>query len=135
MKNYIKTWWTIIFRPIYFYTKLKEEDWKENSLTFMLITTWILALAATLVIFIIQYIPIGSTLVEGVAGFRFVIVLPVLVALAFVFFIITFLILGGVLTLSFFALFFLIGVLLHYVYLFLGGKGSLNRMIQSSFYR
>ncbi|MFH1683302.1 MAG: YIP1 family protein [Candidatus Margulisiibacteriota bacterium] len=134
VNDYCNTWWTIILRPIYFYTKLKEEDWKEKSLTFLLITSWLLALAATLVIFVIQYVPIGGTLVEGVIGIKFVIILPVLLTLAFVFFIITFLILGGLLTLSFFLMFYIMGYLLHYVYKLLGGKGSLNRMIQSSFY-
>lgn len=134
LADYLGTWWTIILRPIYFYTKLKEEDWKEKSLTFMLITVWLLALVATLIIFVIQYVPIGSTLVEGVKGLKFVIVTPVLATLAFVFFVITYLILGGLLTLSFFIIFYLIGILLHYIYLLLGGQGKLNRMIQSSLY-
>jgi hypothetical protein len=134
IKWYFKNWWTIIFRPIYFYTKLKEESWKEKSLTFFLITSWILALAATLMIFIIQYIPIGSTLVEGIRGFKFIVVLPVLLTLIFVFFVITFLILGGLFTCAFFVLFYLAAFVLHYTYLFLGGKGSLNRIIQSSLY-
>jgi len=134
IRKYLGTCWAIILRPIYFYTKLKEEDWREGSLSFLMLTAWLLALVATLVIFIIQYIPIGSTLVEGVQGFKFIIVLPVLLTLIFVFFVITFLILGGLLTLAFFAAFYAIAFVLHYVYLFLGGKGSLNRMIQSCFY-
>lgn len=134
MKNYFRTWWTIILRPIYFYTKLKEEDWKENALTFFMITSWILALVATIVVYIIQYIPIGSTLVEGVLGFKFILILPVLLVLAAVFFIITFLILGGIFTLGFFILFYLLAGMFHYVYLLMGGRGSLNRMIQSSLY-
>lgn len=134
MRNYLKTWWTIIFRPIYFYTKLKEDDWREESLTFFLITFWLLALIATIVVYIVQYVPIGRTLVEGVSGLKFVIVLPVLITLAFVFFVITFLILGGLFTFAFFIMFYFVGILLHYTYLLLGGKGSLNRMIQSMFY-
>lgn len=134
LKEYLDTWYAIIIRPIYFYTKLKEEKWQEQPLSFFLITAWVLALVAALVIFVIQYIPIGSTLVSGVSGLRFLIVLPVLIALAFVFYMITFLILGGVFTFAFFVMFMLVGWVLHYVYLFLGGKGHLNRMIQSSFY-
>jgi hypothetical protein len=134
MKWFLETWWTIIVRPIYFYTKLKEEDWKEKALTFLLMNCGILAAVGSLVIFIIQYITIGRTLVEGVAGIKFLIVLPVLITLAFVFFLITLLILGGILVLNFFVVFYLIGILLHYVYLMLGGKGSRNRMLQSSFY-
>jgi hypothetical protein len=131
---YAKNWWTIILRPIYFYTKLKEEDWKGKALSFFLITSWILAFTAALVIFIVQYWPIGSTLVEGISGFRFIIILPVLIILSFVFFLITFLILGGLFTASFFIMFYLAGLLLHYIYILLGGKGSLNRIVQSMFY-
>ena len=134
IKWFLDTWWTIIFRPIYFYTKLKEEDWKEKALTFFLIISWKLGIAASLVIFIVQYVPIGRTLVEGVSGFRFILTIPVLLALSLVFFLITGLILGGMFALGFFVLFYLVGVLLHYVYLFLGGKGHLNRMLQSMLY-
>jgi hypothetical protein len=131
---YAKNWWTIVLRPIYFYTKLKEEDWKEKALSFFLITSWILALAAALVIFVVQYWPIGSTLVEAISGFKFIIILPILITLSFVFILITFMILGGLFTVAFFIMFYLVGLLLHYVYLFMGGRGSLNRMIQSTFY-
>jgi len=134
MKKYLANWWTIIIRPIYFYTKLKEESWQEQALTFFLITAWILGLVAALTVFVVQYIPIGNTLVEGFAGYKFVLILPVLITLALVFFMITFLILGGFFSFVFFVAFFLIGYLLHYVYHLLGGKGHLNRMIQSMLY-
>jgi hypothetical protein len=134
MKNYLKTWWAIILRPIYFYTRLKEEDWKESALTFLMITSWILALVATVVIYIIQYFPMGSTLVEGISGLKFILILPVLLILAAVFFAITFLILGGMFTLAFSGLFYLLGWAFHFIYLVMGGRGSSNRMIQSAFY-
>jgi hypothetical protein len=131
---YFETWWMIIARPIYFYTKLKEESWKEKSLTFLLIGSWILAAAAALAIFIVQFVPIGSTLVEGITGLKFLIILPVLITLVLVFYLITFLILGGVLVGVFGVAFYALGFILHYTYLLLGGKGNLNRMIQSSLY-
>jgi hypothetical protein len=131
---FMGVWWAVIVRPIFFYTKLKEEEWKEKSLTFFLMNTWVLAFVATIVVYVTQYLPVGSTLVEGISGFRFILILPVLLTLIFVFFLITVLILEGVFAFSFFILFFLVGYLLHYSYLFLGGKGSLNRMLQSMFY-
>ena len=141
VKKYFETWSTIIARPIYFYTKLREESWKEKSLTFLLETSWILALAMALAIFVIQYITIGGTLVQGIAGVKFLIILPVLITLALVFLGITFLILVGVLVLVLGAAFYAVGFILHYVYIMLGavpagrqGKGSLNRMIQYTFY-
>jgi len=131
---FLGVWWTVIVRPIFFYTKLKEEEWKGKSLTFFLVNTWVLALVATVVIYVTQYIPVGSALVEGISGLKFVLILPVLLTLIFVFFLITVLILEGGFAFSFFILFFLVGYLLHYTCLFLGGKGSLNRMLQSMFY-
>jgi len=134
VKSYFATWWTIMARPIYFYTKLKEEDWKEKSLTFLLYTAWLIALVLTLAIFIIQYIPIGSTLVAGITGLKLLIVSPVLLTLALMFFLITALIMAGVMTIALGILFYLVGWLTHYVYIVLGGKGSLNRMVQSILY-
>lgn len=131
---FLETWWTIILRPIYFYTKLKEESWRGKSLTFFLVNAWIMAVASTLAVYIIQYIPIGSTLVEGVSGYKFVLILPVLLTLVFVFFLITVLILLGLFASAFYVLFYLVAFLLHYIYIFLGGKGSLSRMLQSVFY-
>jgi hypothetical protein len=134
LQNYFIEWWTIMARPIYFYTKLKETSWKEESLSFLLVTSWILAAVVTLAIFIVQYVPIGATLVEGTSGIKFLIILPVLVTLALVFWALTYLILGGVTVVVLCLVFYAIGFILHYVYLGLGGKGSLNRMAQSCFY-
>jgi len=132
--KYLKKWLEIILRPIYFYTKLKGEEWKNEPLSFLLMTSWILAFAAALVIFIIQYIPIGKTLVEGVSGVKFLFILPVLLTIIFVFFMITFLILGGVFVSLLFTVLYLSALVLHYIYQFFGGKGSLNQKIQMVFY-
>jgi hypothetical protein len=134
IKWYLEIWWQVVARPIYFYTLLQEESWKEKSLSFLLITSWIAAFFLSLVIFITQYIPIGSTLIEGIAGIKFVLILPVMITLAFIFFMITLLILGGVMVVFFGAASYMVGVALHYSYLAIGGKGTLNRMLQASFY-
>lgn len=134
ISNYFKTWWTIMVRPIYFYTKLKEENWRAGALTFLLITAWLIAFFATVMIFITQYIDLGSPLVENIQGFSWLIILPVLLTLMLVFFLLTFLILGGVFVFSFFVIFYLVALALHYIYSLLGKKGSFNRMVQSSLY-
>ena len=134
LKEYFVEWWIIIARPILFYTKLKEESWKEQSLTFLLFSSWILAAAFSLAIFIVQYLPIGATLVTGIIGFKFLLITPVILTLSFAFYMITLLIVGGVLSILFGAAFYAIGFILHYIYLAFGGQGRLNRMIQSSFY-
>ena len=134
MKWYLECWWTIMARPIYFYSVLKEESWKEKALSFLMITAWIAAFALTALIFIIQYIPIGGTLVEGITGYKFIIILPVLITLALVFSVITVLILGGVMVGLFGAASFAIAYSLHYIYRLLGGKGKAERMLQLVFY-
>jgi hypothetical protein len=134
LKEYFVTWWTIVARPILFFTRLKTEDWKEKALTFLLHTAWLLAGLMTAAVFIIQYVPIGSTLVEGVQGAKLIIVLPVLLTLALVFFLLTLLIVGGLLALVLGAGFYVLGLVLHYTYLILGGKGHLPRLVQQLYY-
>ena len=71
LKEYFVEWWIIIARPILFYTSLKEESWQGKSLTFLIYSSWLLALFASLAIFAIQFVPIGSTLVAGIVGLKF----------------------------------------------------------------
>lgn len=130
MTGYLKQWWTIMLRPIYFFTKLKDENWQEEPLTFLLLTSWILAFFSSLLVFIIQYIPIGSTLLEKVVGLKTIIIIPTLVTLAFVFFMITFLIIGGVFTALLFIFTYFSAYLLHFVYTRMGAKGKLSRLLQ-----
>ncbi len=133
-KEYFAEWWVVIARPILFYTRLKEENWQEKSFTFFMYSTWLLAFIAALAIFVIQFVPIGSTLVAGIAGWKFVIILPVLLTLAFAFFMITFLIVGGLLVLLFGAGWLALAYVLHYIYKLFGGRGHVNRMVQDILY-
>lgn len=134
IRDYLEIWWTILVRPIYFYAKMKDDSWQGKSLSFFLVASWILAFAATIIVFVVQYIPVGSTLVEGISGFKFITILPVLLTLMFVFFSITLLISGGFFVFTFFILFYFVALMLHYIYMFLGGKGNLRHMVQSVLY-
>jgi hypothetical protein len=124
----------ILVRPIYFYTCLKEENWQEGALTYLLQTSWLVAFIAALVVYVVQLVPIGAPLVEGISGGKVVAILPVLLVLMFVFFVITFLIVGGFLVSAFFVLLFVVGMVFNYAGKVLGGHGSLNRVIQCLFY-
>jgi hypothetical protein len=134
LMEYFVEWWIIIARPILFYTRLKEESWQGKSLTFFIYSAWLLAFFASLAIFIIQFVPIGGTLVAGIVGLKFIIILPVLLTMAFAFFMITFLIVGGLLVIVFGAKFIALAFILHYIYRVLGGRSQVNRMIQSMLY-
>lgn len=134
MQNYFAAWWEIMARPIYFYTRLKEEHWQDNPLSFLLVTSWLAAFMVTVAVFFLQYVPIGSTLVEGVTGVKFIIILPVLLTLSLVFFAITLLIVGGLLVLLLGSACFLLAWVMNYIYILLGGVGNINRMLQGTFY-
>jgi hypothetical protein len=134
IKNYCGTWWTIMLRPIYFYTRLKEESWQKDATSFALITSWLIGFITSVIIFVLHYIPIGSTLTEKVAGYKLFIVMPVLLMLALVFFMITFMIVSGLLVIGVFSAMLALGCFLHSIYTKMGGKGSLNRMLQSMLY-
>lgn len=134
LSTYFGTWFTVMARPILFYARLKEEDWKEQSLTFLLIGSWLLAAVMAIGVFLIQFLPIGSTLVVKVSGWKLVLIAPVLLTLGGVFYFITLLIIGGLLVMVLGGAHYLLAVLLHGLGLLAGGTGRLNRMVQSSFY-
>ncbi|MBI5399916.1 YIP1 family protein [Candidatus Saganbacteria bacterium] len=134
LKDYFGVWSTIMLRPIYFYTRLKREDWRAGSLSFLFITSWLLAGAASSAIFIIQYIPIGGTLLEKVPAAKIIIVAPVMLVLGSIFFFITLFIAAGLFVSGLLAGLTAIAGLLHYTFQALGGKGQLNQIIQSVCY-
>ncbi|MFH1618194.1 MAG: hypothetical protein ABIJ26_03940 [Candidatus Margulisiibacteriota bacterium] len=134
LKWYFDTWCKIMFRPIYFFTLMPEGEWTEEPVSFAAISSWIVAAVLSCVIFITQYIPIGVTLVGGISGMKFLIIFPVLLLLSFMFFLITFVISGGMLMVAFFCLFYALGYILHYALKFAGGKGRLADTVKSSFY-
>ncbi|MFH1542052.1 MAG: Yip1 family protein [bacterium] len=134
VRNYFEQWWTIMLRPIYFFTLLDKEDWKGKPLTFLLITSWLLAALAATVVFILQFVPIGKTLVVGITGWSFVIILPVLVTLGATFYLITLFIVAGLFVCVFFALLFALSYVLHYCSKMLGGEGDLVNIVQNVFY-
>lgn len=131
---FIEKWFKVMLRPVYFFTRLKEENWQEEALTFLLILSWLTAFFATVVVFIVSYVPIGRYMVAGITGLKFIIILPIISVLAFNFFAITFLILAGIFVGGFFIAQTSCAVLLHFISIGWQGKGSLNRLLQSLLY-
>jgi len=134
IKWYIDTWYKIIVRPILFYTLMPGGDWKEDALTFAAVSSWILSFGLTITIFITQYIPIGKYLIEGLSGLELLIVSPVVLAIAFVFFIMTLIIVGGIIMGLLLIFLSLCATIEHYVLKLIGGKGELKEMIKAFFY-
>lgn len=89
-------------RPIYFYTFMEKGDWKDKSLSFLLISSWILSFFITLVFFYTQIMNIIMyRFVEGITGLKFLVLMPVLFIFALIFFIIFYIISGGLIAFLF----------------------------------
>ncbi|MFA5839780.1 MAG: hypothetical protein WC890_03875 [Candidatus Margulisiibacteriota bacterium] len=134
LKWFYDKWFEVMLRPIYFFTVMKEESWQDDSLSFLLASAWISAFFASIMLFIVSYVPIGQYMIAGIAGFKFLVILPVLCVLAFNFFMITFLIMGGMMVCGFFVAQAICALFIHSVASLWQGKGELNRMLQSMFY-
>lgn len=105
----------LLFRPIYFFTFLPKGDWIDDSVTFVGITSSLLAFVGTIVIFITQYFVIGQTLFEKVVGWKWVFTVPTTIVLAFMFFVITFSIIFAMFLFALLALFWIISGVLFYL--------------------
>jgi len=87
----------------------------EKALSFFGRNILILSFFSTLIVFLNQYIMLGSVLLEGISGSKFLIVLPVVIVLAFCFFAFTFLVIAGCFLALFGVLFYGIAALVHFI--------------------
>jgi len=131
---YFDTLYKIIVKPILFYQDMPKGSWKEDSLSFTLVTGWILAFSLTLVVFINNYLPTGLSLIDGIQGQKLIIVIPVLAIMGFAFFAMTVLIVGGMVIGSLLALFFSCAAVLNFLLMLLGGKGNVFDVVKASLY-
>jgi len=131
---YIERLIGIILRPIFFFQDMPGGSWQEDSLSFALVTGWILSFILTFVIFVNSYIPTGLSLIEGIYGKRLIIVLPVLLIMGFVFFAMSLLIIAGIMIIAIIALFMVCAAILNFLLVLLGGTGNVFEVIKASFY-
>lgn len=134
MNWYLDTLYRITVKPILFYQDMPKGKWHEDSLSFALVTGWILAFALTLVFFINSYIPTGLSLIEGIQGQKMIIIIPVLSVMGLVFFAMTALIVGGMLIGAILGLFFFCAAILNFLLILLGGKGNIFEVARASLY-
>jgi hypothetical protein len=113
---------------------MPKGKWREDALSFAMVTGWILAFALTVVFFINSYLPTGLSLIEGIQGHKLIIVVPVLAVMAFAFFAMTVLIVGGVFIGAIIGLFFVCAAILNFLLILLGGKGNLFEVVKASLY-
>ena len=134
IKWYSKTWWTIMARPVLFYTLMPEGLAYGEALTFAGATSWILSFVLTLAIFAVKFIEIGLYLIEKLSLWERLLTSPVMLVFSFVFFAMTVLIVGGFALAAIVGALYVFGSILHFVLRLLGGKGSFSETIKASFY-
>jgi hypothetical protein len=125
MNWYIDTLMKVLTKPKHFFDNMPGASWKDEPLTFALISGWILAFALTTVVFINTYFPTGLSLIDGIYGRKLLIVFPVLVVMGFAFFAMTVLIIGGIMIMAILAMLFFCAAILNFILLLLKGCGSL----------
>lgn len=121
-------------RPIFFYVKMPEGQWSEEPLTFAAASAWIFAFGVTITVFFTQYLPTGLTLLEGLTPLKLLIVSPVVLVIASVFFGMTVLVIGGIMMVLVLGILYGVGVLIHFTLRIMGGKGNFFEMIKGAFY-
>jgi hypothetical protein len=110
---------------------MPRSSWHEDSLTFGLITGWILTFTITLIIFINNYLPTGISLIDGIYGQKLLLALPVLLVMGFAFFMMTLLIIGFIFIGGILILLFLCSATLNVLLLLLGGNGNIYDVVKS----
>lgn len=133
-KSYYDDLARLIFRPILFFTRMPQSGWFEKPVTFLGLNILILSLLMVVVIFITQYMPIGSTLYEKVNPSRIIFTLPVMVVLSFTFSAIAFSIVFAVLLVLFLLLFWVLALIMYQTGNLLGGNGDYIEYVKASFY-
>jgi Yip1 domain len=131
---YLDTLYKILVKPILFYQDMPKGKWRDDALSFEMVTGWILAFAVTVVFFINSYLPTGLSLIEGIQGRKLLIVVPVLTVMGFAFFAMTVLIVGGIFVVAIFGLLFVCAAVLNFLLILLGGKGNLFDVVKASLY-
>lgn len=134
MNWYLENLNKIMLRPILFYQDMPKGSWKEYPLSFALITGWIMAFFLTSVFFINNYLPTGLSLIEGIQGQKLLIVVPVLLVMAFAFFAMTTLIIGGIMIGAILGLLFFCAAVLNFLLILLGGTGNFFEVLKASLY-
>jgi len=131
---YIENLYKLALNPILFYQDMPKGSWKEEPLSFALVTGWIMAIALTAVFFLNNYLPTGLSLIEGIKGQKLIIVVPVLLVMAFAFFAMTALIIGGIMIGAILGLLFFCAAILDFLLILLGGKGNLLEVLKATLY-
>jgi len=131
---YIENLFKLALKPIVFYQDMPKGSWKDEPLSFALVTGWIMAISLTTVFFLNNYLPTGLSLIEGIQGQKLIIVVPVLLVMAFAFFAMTALIIGGIMIGAILGLLFFCAAVLNFLLILLGGTGNIFEVLKATLY-
>lgn len=134
IKQHLRTCWQVISNPKGFFENIPKADWADKPLTFIGINALIFTFFSTLLIFLNQYIPMGSILIADIKGLKILIILPVLLVLAFCFFMLTFLMAAGCLLAVFLIIFYSTAGSIHLLLKSSGEKEKFFEFLKSTFY-
>ncbi len=131
---YISTCLRIAHGPSAFFSDTPQGTWKEDALTFASATSWAISFVIALAVFVIQYIPIGLYLVEDLTKVQMLQVSPVLIMLSLTFFVMTMLIVGGIMLGVLLGLLYVFAAVENFVLKLLGGTSDFSEVVKVSFY-
>ncbi|MFA5104612.1 MAG: hypothetical protein WC527_05510 [Candidatus Margulisiibacteriota bacterium] len=124
----------ILFRPIFFFTRMEQGPLKDKPVTFLLISCCIFSFLMSVFVFTATILPMVSVLIVGISGAKLAIIIPLFSFFCFIFFVMIYMIAGSVIMGLVFSFFYLISLLLNYAAGKFGETGDLQSMIKASFY-
>ncbi len=113
---------------------MPKGTWSEDSLSFALVTGWILSFCFTLVVFVDSYLPTGLTLIDGIYGKKLIIAFPVLAVMGVAFFLMTLFIVAGLLIIGILGLYGVCAAALNFLLVLLGGNGNIYEVGKAVLY-
>ena len=131
---YFSQWWGLITRPIFFFYNLPKADWREDAFSFHNASVWVLSIMVALTVFITKYVAIGAYLIENLHGSKVIIVLPIIIMIALVFYGITLGVVAGVLQVLSHCFFFSMGWVFDFIVKKFKGKDELQASLNVSYY-
>lgn len=134
MKWYFDDLFTVLLRPIYFYTFMEDGPWKDKPLSFITISCWIFSFILSIAAFIISVYPMVAVLITGFSGIKLLVVIPVFASFCVVLFLMIFIIVLFLITAFLIALFSLFAILVHYFAGRFGGIGDIRETVKAVFY-
>lgn len=124
----------VLFRPIFFFSRMEKGPLKDKPVTFLLLSCCIFSFLMSAFVFMATIYPMVSVLIAGISGPKLAVILPLFAFFCSIFFIMIFIIACPLITGLIFVFFLIFALLLNYISCRIGGAGDLKEMLKASFY-